>query len=140
MDFDELKRQLELAALNGTLLTPKHDPYNLGTTFSSYRTVIAYDLADKLQNFISSAQYFVDEYENQRLPNSPLYFEITPKPESGFDIPASGVTACSIFATSVVDRIVAVSGINQGWHVFGEDSSVILRKTSQGDLLFKKRL
>ena len=131
---------LELAASNGTLLTPKHDPYNLGTAFSSYRTVLAYELADNLQNFISSGQYLVDEYENQLLPNSPLYFEITPKPESGFDIPASGVTACSIFATSVVDRIIAVSGINQGWPIFGEDSSVIHSKTAQGDLVFKKRL
>jgi hypothetical protein len=140
MNFDDFKQYLKDAGENGTLMTPKHDPYNLGTSFSSYRTVLSHNLADNLSNFISSGNYTVDEYENLRSPNSPLYFEITPNHDSGFSIPASGVTACSIFASSVVDKIVAVSGSFQGWHLFGEDSSIIQSKLTNGDLIFKKRL
>jgi len=46
MTFNELKQHLEVAAKNGTLLTPKHDPNNLLTVFNSYRTVLSYDLAN----------------------------------------------------------------------------------------------
>ena len=140
INFDAFKKYLEDAAKQGTLLTPKHDPYNLGTSFSAYRTVLSHNLADNLDSFINSGKYTVNEYENYRTPNSPLYFEIIPNEDSGFNIPASGVTANSIFATSVVDRIVAVSGQSQGWHLFGEDSSVIQIKSNNGDLGFKGKL
>ncbi len=138
MTFDELKNNLTQAATNGSLMTPKHDPNNLGTTvFNSCRTVLSYDLATNLNTFISSGKFTVSEYENKRLPNSPLYFEITPNPDSGFSVPASGVTANSVFASTAVDRLVAVSGQTQGWHLFGEDSSVIQRKLNNGDLIKK---
>jgi hypothetical protein len=140
MTFDELKNYLEAAAKNGTLLTPKHDPNNLATSFTSYRTVLSHDLANNLETFVSSGNFTVREFENTKVPNSPLYFEITPKPNSGFNVPASGVTATSIFATSIVDKIVAVSGQTNGWHLFGEDSTVIKIKENNGDLIFKNNL
>lgn len=140
MTLEEFKNQLKTAVDNGTLLTPKHDPYNLGTTYSSYRTVLSYDLADNLDRFISSGDYSVKRYENVKYSDSPNYFEITPKPDSGFSIPSSGVTANSIFASTRIDKIVAVSGKTGGWHLFGEDSAIIQAKVINGDLIHKSDL
>jgi hypothetical protein len=140
MTRDELKQQLEQAAKDGTLMTPKHDPSNLTTTYPRYRTVLAHDLAQNLEGFIFSGEYTVIEYENKRLPSSPLYFEIQPTGNSTFSVPASGVAPNSPFATSAVDRIIAVSGNSQGWHVFGESSRTIVQKLSSGDLCLKGTL
>jgi hypothetical protein len=140
MNYDELKRYLEDAAENGSLMTPKHDPANLSTTYACYRTVLTYKLAPNLEAFIKSGQYSVNEYENTLSPNTPLYFEIIPDPESGFSVTSSGVTANSIFGSSVLDRLIAVSGRTQGWHVFGEDSYVLSQKIRNGDLIHKGKL
>ncbi len=140
MDFDELKRHLVEAVENGTLMTPKHDPNNLMTTFVKYRTVLTHELAPNLEAFIKSGQYSVNEFQNIHSPNTPFYFEITPDSESGFSIPASGVQAYSELGSSLVDRLVAVSGSKQGWHVFGEDSHIITQKILNGDLINKRRL
>lgn len=112
--FEDLKSHLQKAAKEGTLLTPKHDPQNLSTTYSKYRTVLSNDLANNLETFIISGDYTVRQFENTKMPNSPMYFEITPLTSSGFNVPASGVTGTSLFATSKVDKIVAVSGQTQG--------------------------
>lgn len=140
MNFEEFKNQLILSANNGTLLIPKHDPYNLDTMFSSYRTVLSHNLADNLSSFISSGNYSVVEYENLGYPNSPYYFEITPNKDSGFNIPASGVTAYSIIPSTAVDKIIAVSGVTKGMHLFGEDSSVIRAKIRNNNLKKIKKL
>lgn len=140
MTHTELKTHLEQAAKNGTLMTPKHDPGNLGTSYPDYRTVLSHDLAQNLFAFISSGDFIVTEYDNKRLPNSPLYFEIQPANNSTFSIPASGVAAHSLFATSTVDRLVAVSGHNHGWHLFGESSNTIQQKLSAGDLDCKGKI
>jgi hypothetical protein len=140
MTLEEFKRHLINAANNGTLMTPKHDPSNIETTFSSHRTVLSYELAADLLTFINSSNYTVTEYENRKLPLAPLYFEITPHSNSGFDVPASGVTAYSTFASTAVDRVIAVSGQTQGWHLFGEDSATIRNKIANGDLNKKNDL
>ncbi len=138
MTFNEFKKYLEIAAKDGTLLTAKHDPINLGTQYTSYRTVLAHDLASNLEKFIFSGNYIVKEYENVKYSASPMYFEIVPS--STFSVPASGVAANSLFATSALDRIIAVSGHNQGWHIFGECSATIQSKLSAGDLTFKGQI
>lgn len=140
MTHEELKQHLEAAASDGKLMTPKHDPSNLTTTYPKHRTVLSYEMAEGLEGFISSGQYEVTEYENKRYPNSPMYFEIEPTGNSTFSIPKSGVAPNSPFATSAVDRIIAVSGKNQGWHIFGESSSTIQEKLSAGDLHFKGKI
>lgn len=141
MTLEEFKNYLITASNNGTLLTAKHDPYNLGTTYSCFRTVLSHDLADNLSAFLSSGKYTVTEYENKNKKHSPYYFEITPYQDSGFTVPSSGVTSNSIFASSVVDKIIAVPRRTKNdWHLFGEDSSVIQTKSNNGDLLFKNNL
>jgi len=87
-----------------------------------------------LEEFIKSEGYDIIEYENTNYPNSPLYVEIKPYPNSTFSVPASGVLENSPLASHALDRLVAVSGSNQGWHVFGEDSHAIENKVNNGDL------
>jgi hypothetical protein len=137
MTLDELKRYLDAEAKSGTLMTAKHDPKSLGTIYAKYRTVLSHEVAEDLEEFIISGEFTVKEYENLKFPASSLYFVIQPTGNTTYSIPASGVPANSPFATSAVDRLVAVSGSNQGWHLFGESNSVIQQKLSAGDLKFK---
>lgn len=136
----DLIRHLKEAAKNNSLMTPKHNPYNLGTVMSGYRTVLSYDLADNLDNFIDSGDFAAVKYSNTNFPNSPLYIEIIPNPTSNYIIPSSGVTSCSPVATSALDRLVVVSGQTQGLHIYGESSSKIQNKFTNGDLTDKTEL
>ena len=137
MLFKEFKAMLNKAAEDNKLMTPKHDPKNLGTLFSSYRTVISHELSANLLRFINSDNYSITEYVNLSYPKSPLYLVIKPEPNKGFEIPSSGVTAYSPFATSALDRLIVVSGQLNGLHMFGESSSVIELKVSNGELVQK---
>jgi len=130
----EALAHLGTAVTNGTLMIAKHDPNNLGTTYDTYRTVLSFELANKLEDFISSGQFKITEYEHSVYPASPVYLELEPSKNSPFSVPASGVPANSPMATTALDRLVAVSGQNIGWHVFGESSAVIQQKISAGDL------
>ncbi len=139
--FDEFKNHLKSAFNDGSLLVPKHDPYQVGQLiFNKPRTVLSHDLADNLESFLNSGSYSVEQFENTQQPQSPLYFVITPDPNSGFSVPASGVTAYSVVATTVVDKLIAVSGSSSGWHLFGESSAQIQANQNNGNLLFKKSL
>lgn len=133
MTKDEFVEHLKSASQNGSLLTPKHDPNNLSTVYTSYRTVISHDAASKLDWFIDSKQFKVVEFENTKYPNSPIYMEIEPNP-STLSPAGSGVPPSSPMASTVVDRIIAVSGQNLGWHIFAEDSQEIAKKEKAGEL------
>jgi len=138
VDKKDFQSDLKDAADNGTLMTPKHNPGNLGIQFTNFRSVLSFDLAANLTDFITTGNFDVVEYED-RLPNhSPSFYEIIPLGTT-FTVPASGVAGFSLSATSTLDRVVAVSGAIQGWHMFGEDSQEIARKVARGELI-KKRL
>lgn len=131
------KTELVQAAKQGKLLTPKHDPNNLGKKkFAKYRTVIAHNLADKLVHFFEFEKYKVNQYRNTNHNHSQEYFEIIPL-NSSFSIPTSGVGAFCDYPTEACDRLIAVSGSSQGWHVFGEKSSEIENKKSNGELILE---
>jgi hypothetical protein len=132
MSKGKFMNNLKESAKTNTLMTPKHDPENLSTTYPTYRTVLSYTLADNLEAFMGSGDYDVIHYENTNPCHSNDYFEIIPT--AGFSVPASGVEAHSPFATSKCDRLVAVPGKKQGWHIFGEDSDEIQNKVHKGQL------
>ena len=134
----DFKQYLIKVYNEGTLLTSKHDPYNLGIIFPNYRTVVSYDVAAKLLEFIDIGIDRVFSYTNNRHPKSPAYFEIVPTHQ--FYIPSSGVTSYSPHATLALDRIVVVSGRVQGWHIFGESSLNIIQQLTNGDLTNKQEL
>jgi hypothetical protein len=140
MDKNTIVQFLLQAAQDGTLMIPKHDPGDLGTIYTSYRSVLSCELAGHLKEFIESQKYEVTEYENRNYPDSPLYFRIDPYADCGFSVPASGVAANSPSATNALDTLVAVSGKIQGWHLFGEASNEILQKIWSGDLVLRGKL
>ena len=134
----DFKQHLLKVYNEDTLLTPKHDPNNLGTLLIKYRTVVSHDIASKLLEFIDVGIDKVFSYTNNRHPNSSIYIEIVPTQQ--FYIPSSGVTSYSPYATSALDRIVVVSGRTQGWHIFGESSLNIIQQLTNGDLTNKQEL
>jgi len=58
----DLIRNLKQAAKNNTLMTPKHNPNNLGTAMKGFRTVLSFDLASNLNSFIDSEDFRVYSY------------------------------------------------------------------------------
>lgn len=137
MKLNDFKKQLRDAASANSLLMPKHDPNQLSTTHSSYRTVLSHEASSSLKRFIDSDDYSVDYYQNLRPGLGNHYCRIIPKDNSHFSIAASGVTAHSNFASTALDSLVVVSGPTQGWHVFGEDSIEIENKVARGDLRYE---
>ena len=131
---EELKQHLIDAATDGTLLTLKHDPNDLNTTRSRYRTVLSYDCAQNLEDFLKSEDYEFTQYNNTEFPKIHYYIKIIPSSNSGYSIPASGVPGHFPFATSGVDCLVAISGSRQGWHIYGESSHIIEDKLASGKL------
>jgi hypothetical protein len=137
MDLNTFKQQMKNEVSNNSLLTPKHDPNNLSTTYSTYRTVLSHEASASLATLINSEDYTVHEYENQNPSHGPYYMRIIPNPSYSFSIAASGVTAHSPVASTVLDSLIIVSGSSQGWHIFGEDSLDIQNKISRGNLIDK---
>lgn len=130
---EEMAKRFELAAKDGTLLTTKHDPSGLSATHSQQRTVVAADLAPKLPEFFQSLDFEITHYENTSYPKTPDYWEVRPTNPT-FSVPASGVPAYSPTPTTQCDRLVVVSGSQQGLHVFGESSAEIQRRVRAGEL------
>ncbi len=132
----ELQDHLLSAALNSTLMTPKHDPANLTSSFKPFRTALAGGLADNLTNFISGGHYNVSFYENTKYSQSPSVWVLEPT-DPAFSVVASGVLPNLLCANITLDRLVVVSGQQQGMHMYGEHSSNIASKAAAGTWVFK---
>jgi hypothetical protein len=138
MDRKEFIEQLKVALRNDKLVTPKHDPNNLGQiTYSSYRSVLSYELARNLEEVIT---YDAIEYRNfdpkhQRQELIEIVFA-----DNLFSVPASGVAADSSIATEALDRLVAVWNSEGTLKIFGESSQVIEAKCKSGQLVKKGTL
>ena len=141
MNRKEFIEQLKEALRNDQLVTPKHDPTNLGRiTYSSYRSVLSYELAGKLEGFIASENFDVVEYRNLNPKHHrEELLEIIPK-ESLFSVPASGVGPDSLTATEALDRLVAVWNSVGTLHIFGESAQVIEAKCKSGQMVKKGKL
>jgi hypothetical protein len=141
MDKKEFVEQLKVALRNDKLVTPKHDPNNLGQiTYPSYRSVLSCELARNLEEVIASENYDAIEYKNldpkhQRQELIEMVF-----PDKAFSVPASGVAADSSIATEVLDRLVAVWNSEGTPKIFGESSQIIEAKCKSGQLVKKGKL
>jgi hypothetical protein len=137
----EFVEQLKVALRNDKLVTPKHDPNNLGEiTCPTYRSVLSYELARNLVEVITSENYDAIEYRNldpkhQRQELIELVF-----PDNSFSVPASGVAADSSTATEALDRLVVVWNSEGTPKIFGESSQVIEAKCKSGQLVKKGKL
>ena len=67
MTREELKQHLEHASKNGTLMTPKHDPANLSTTYNCFRTVLSFELAQNLEGFFLSGESLASGYKSHSI-------------------------------------------------------------------------
>jgi hypothetical protein len=130
---DDLIRMWNVAAESGELLIPKHNPASLGTVFAQFRTVLSHDMDQNLMTFINSRNYVIRCYQDHDPYHGDIYCEIIPS-DPRYSVPASGVPARSPVATTVCDRITAVSGADRGWHMFGENSTIIESKVAAGEL------
>jgi hypothetical protein len=52
MDFETFKMLLLDADTNGTLMSAKHDPNQVSTIYTPFRSVLSHELASNLTNFI----------------------------------------------------------------------------------------
>lgn len=133
MNKGELAKKLEQAAIDGTLVTEKHDPDKLAITKPQPRTVIAGELAPELPALFKSLNFDVTHYENPRYPQTPDLWEIEPK-DPRFSVPASGVPPYSTTPSGQCDRLIVVSGSSQGLHIFGESHAELQRRLAAGQL------
>ena len=133
MNKDEYAATWAKLAKERKLLTSKHDPADLANPQSRDRTVIAGELAPILTKFFTSMEFELTHYENPQYPATPDYFEIRPT-NSEFSVPASGVLANSTTPTTKCDRLIIVSGSQQGYHIYGESSAEIQRRLGAGTL------
>jgi len=140
MDKKTFIEELSKSAEDGILMTQKHNPGNLSTSYKSYRTVLSFELASKLNEFIKSGCFDVKYYEDKGAGSSKDYYEIIISSNSTFTVPASGVAPLSPIATSQCDRLVAIIGFKTGWHLFGEESIEIENKVKKGELIFVEEL
>jgi hypothetical protein len=133
-NLEELKNSILQASQDGSLVTTKHDPYSLAVTYPGFRTVVSHEVADNMDDFIRTGDFTATIFDHLVYPNSPFYCVIKPNPGSLFTVPASGVTGNSVSASTVLDRLVIVSGNTNGLHIYGENNSVIEIKKATGEL------
>jgi hypothetical protein len=122
------------AAESGSLLTPKHDPGELHVTWARARSILSNELSSNLCNFISGRNYTVNHYADSRYPHGLGYFEIIPDHSTSFTIPGSGVAPYALLPSVAYDRLIIISGLNQGWHIIAESSLTISGSISGGRL------
>jgi hypothetical protein len=137
MDKNTLQAMWLQACKDGTLLTPRHDPTGLAVPWNSYRTVLTSELAQNLEGFINSGEFKATYYHNNNEPATPDYYAIeltTPN----YSITASGVPKLARTPDAPKDRLIFVSGQNQGWHCFGENDLRIQQNITAGILIFKE--
>ena len=134
MKREDFTSQWINAAESGTLLTAKHDPNNLHITWEKYRSVLNHVMSGNLLEFLQSDNYAINRYQDTKYPNGSGYFELIPSPSSGFSVVGSGVSSGSITPSGSLDRLIIVSGTEQGWHVYSESSEIISGSNVSGRL------
>ena len=91
-------------------------------------------MSASLESFISSGDYDIKRYDDARYPNGAGFFEVTPRQTSGVNVVGSGLPSGSMQPTGSLDRLVVVSGSNQGWHVYAESAADVSGMVSSGRL------
>jgi hypothetical protein len=130
---DDLLRVWDQAIDNGTFLTSKHDPKSVGTTLSKYRTVTVMETPG-LKTFFQEGSFTIRQYENKNPKHTDGYYQIVPNDTSV--AAGSGIEPHSPICSHPCDNFVAVSGADQGWHLYAEESVNIQAKETNGDLKF----
>ncbi|HLG35223.1 MAG TPA: hypothetical protein VI757_10110 [Bacteroidia bacterium] len=134
LTIEDLKQCLFNALSNNSLLSDKHDPNKMGVVWPDKRSVISHQVAADLFQFIDVGIERIFEYQN----GGGNYYEIALK--SNYKFAASGVAELAVLPHQGFDRIIAVYGKRQHWHIYGEDSKVIAKNYATGKLQNKTEL
>jgi hypothetical protein len=134
MERDDLVKSWLTAAASGTLLTQKHDPNGVTGPVGSYRTVLTPQMSASLDSFIKGGEYEIRRYSDADYPHGAGFFEVIPKPVSGFSVVGSGIASGSVQPGGSLDRLVFVSGSQQGWHVYADSAPDVAAKINAGRL------
>jgi hypothetical protein len=132
-DKNDLANHMIQGIDDGTLVTPKHTVANLATPTSGYKTVVVPDPND-LKLFFSGGAYTAKLYKNNDPRHTDPYVVITP--DDSTYVSASGVPPMSSSPSHPCDVFVAASGLSQGVHLFGEESTNVKAKESSGKITF----
>jgi hypothetical protein len=124
------------AIVDNTFVTYKHHPTGVATLHAA-RSVLTQDMVANLSGFFGSGQYSVAHYTNTAFPITPDYFVVVPK-DNTFSVPGSGILPASPQVLWPCDRLVIVSGQQQGWHIYAELSSNIKLAQAIGILNFNQ--
>lgn len=118
----------------GTLITDKHDPFKLYLTWTSFRTVIAYDWVD---GFLFHMLFELDILPIFKLKynrHKQASYAISIPEDSGFPVPASGVAAGCTEPSSTYNTIILASGSKTGWHAYGENWNDLTTSIKEGSI------
>lgn len=137
MDKNEIINQWTASIENGTFLAEKHDPNYLSTTHTTYKTVLTPEMSSSLETFIKSGNYSIDVYKDNNF-TSPHY--VIQSSDPVYKRIGNEVLAGSMQTGSSCDKLVIVSGSNQGWHIFPKDSSKFQQEIQSGRFVFSSSL
>jgi hypothetical protein len=137
MNIQDFNKLIIAAHTGNTLITSKHNPNQI-CNFYKNRSVVAHAVVENFIPFIQGGKYKVKLYHNNNYPKSPLYWTITPNPDSEILIVASGLTGNT--PKTALDTLVVVSGSSQGLHMYGTSSGDIWKRVSDQRLIFKYEL
>ncbi len=115
----------------GTFLTPKHDPSCVSaTTYSSFRSVLSFEAASRLEDFLRSGHYSISQYQNQ----NPLHggYQYVLRPSDKNFVVGSGVPPMASVPHGTCDAFVVVSGQQMGWHIYADQLSTIQQRVAAG--------
>lgn len=124
------------AIADDSFVTYKHHPTGVATLHSA-RSVLTQDMVDNLSGFFDSGRYSIAHFTNTLFPASPDYFVVVPK-DTSFSVPGSGILPASPQVLWPCDRLVIISGQQQGWHIYAELASNIKLACSMGTLSFNQ--
>jgi hypothetical protein len=138
MDLTEVRAMWQDASDRGKLVWPKHDPSGIGTPEAGFKSVTV-QASPQVNSFLqSSGTYKATRYHNADYPKSPEYILIEPNDPKY--VVGSGIPSNSTSPTHPLNCLVAVSGAQNGWHVYAEDLAVVQKKVADKKLIFMEYL
>lgn len=126
----DLATSLLCAAASGSLVTPKHDPAKGSVVFSKDRSVINGPVSSSLCTMLQTGSFSAEEYLDPRYPNPHYVLE----PSASFSSLGSFIPSGSTGSTGSYDRLIAVNGAKQGWHLYAENQAVIDQRVASGSI------
>ena len=109
------------------MVKPKHDPDNLPSAFSSFRSVVPQDYKSRSADYHDHALNYATALYSTKHSGYCLFAQLP----SGYDH-GSAIPSGSAMPTRPMDGILIADPFSSGVHIFAEDSSVIKQGINDG--------